>query len=239
MARFLMHATRTWVGLEVKFYFLKIPECVCSASIKNGASPFISRFYIIMKRMMCISSIGSHVKLDGELGRPPPWKLVLSIRLDEVCNEDDNWPRKPQGSFECPLFFLKSLTPMNIRVSRSRWKCPVNACPRVFPFSDECYAWMPIFVKFGSLYRSPSSGSKNFDAILWSKMFLLPEIKNTPIGTDSSRGFQISSKKRASFDPIFGPKTVKNWQNLWFSRILTTFWPKRGSNDVRFFKDKI
>ena len=50
------------------------------------------------------------------------------------------------------------------------------------------------------------------------------------------RGFQIWSQKsnRTTFDPLLYQETVENEPNTRLSRFSTVFWPKRGSNVVRF-----
>ena len=50
------------------------------------------------------------------------------------------------------------------------------------------------------------------------------------------REFQIWSQNlnRIIFDLRFGTKTVENWLNRVFYQFSTVFWPKGGSNIIRF-----
>ena len=56
------------------------------------------------------------------------------------------------------------------------------------------------------------------------------------------RGFQIwtQNSNRITFDPLFGQKTVKNGLNGYLTNFRVFFWPKRGSDVIRFeFRDQI
>ena len=76
---------------------------------------------------------------------------------------------------------------------------------------------------------------------LWSKTW---EAKNSKCENNSKkgprrskimRGFRMwpQNLNRTTFDPIFGPKPAKNWQNTRFNHFWH-FCAKRGSNVVRF-----
>ena len=59
-----------WGGQKTFYYFSRVPWYVCHVSLTGCQFATIFRFYTFLWKMVCISPIGSHVKLNtGPMGK--------------------------------------------------------------------------------------------------------------------------------------------------------------------------